>query len=88
MFFKCSPHAPIDDQPSGRAVSNGSSSQVVDIHCHRECAPAAEMMKAEAERAGFGALAFGSDLTKEVNQQRKSILDRFGEKLKEFLDNA
>jgi cell division protein FtsA len=26
--------------------------------------------------------------SKEVNQQRKSILDRFGEKLKEFLDNA
>ena len=26
--------------------------------------------------------------SKEVNRQRKSILDRFGEKLKEFLDNA
>ena len=26
--------------------------------------------------------------TKVVSQQRKSILDRFGEKLKEFLDNA
>jgi aminocarboxymuconate-semialdehyde decarboxylase len=32
--------------------------------------PAAEMMKAEAERVGFGALSFGSDLTKEVNQQQ------------------
>lgn len=26
--------------------------------------------------------------TVDVSQQRKSILDRFGEKLKEFLDNA
>ncbi|MDC0196065.1 amidohydrolase family protein [Gammaproteobacteria bacterium] len=70
MFFKCSHHAPSDDQQSGRVVANGTSSKVVDIHCHRECAPAAEMMKTEAERIGFGALAFGSALTKEVNQQQ------------------
>jgi aminocarboxymuconate-semialdehyde decarboxylase len=73
MFFKCSHHAPSDGQQSGRVVSNGSSSKIVDIHCHRECAPAAEMMKAEAERIGFGALAFGSELTKEVNQ--KQLID-------------
>jgi hypothetical protein len=30
----------------------------------------------------------GDQSSKEVNRQRKSILDRFGEKLKEFLDNA
>jgi aminocarboxymuconate-semialdehyde decarboxylase len=70
MFFKCSHHAPADEQPQGRVVSKGSSSKVVDIHCHRECAPAAEMMKVEAERVGFGALSFGSELTKEVNQQQ------------------
>jgi len=70
MFFKCSHRAPADEQPKGRVVSKGSSSKVVDIHCHRECAPAAEMMKVEAERVGFGALSFGSELTKEVNQQQ------------------
>jgi len=70
MFFKCSHRAPTDEQPRGRVVSKGSSSKVVDIHCHRECAPAAEMMKVEAERVGFGALSFGSELTKEVNQQQ------------------
>lgn len=70
MFFKCSHRAPVDEQPQGRVVSKGSSSKVVDIHCHRECAPAAEMMKVEAERVGFGALSFGSELTKEVNQQQ------------------
>ncbi|HIF59258.1 MAG TPA: amidohydrolase [Rhodospirillales bacterium] len=70
MFFKCSHRAPADEQPQGRVVSKGSSSKVVDIHCHRECAPAAEMMKVEAERVGFGALSFGSELTKEVNQQQ------------------
>ncbi|OUW34289.1 MAG: cell division protein FtsA [Flavobacteriaceae bacterium TMED179] len=30
----------------------------------------------------------GNQPTEDVNQKRKSILDRFGEKLKEFLDNA
>ena len=70
MFFKCAHHAPADDQPSGRVVSNGSTSRIVDIHCHRECAAAAEMMKAEAERVGFAALSFGSELTKEVNRQQ------------------
>ena len=70
MFFKCAHHAPADDQPSGRVVSNGSTSRIVDIHCHRECAAAAEMMKTEAERVGFAALSFGSELTKEVNRQQ------------------
>ena len=70
MFFKCSHRTPEDDQPIGSIVSNGSSSKIVDIHCHRECAPAAEMMKVEAERVGFGALSFGSQLTKDVNKQQ------------------
>ena len=70
MFFKCSNHAPADDQTNGRVVTNGSTSKIVDIHCHRECGAAAEMMKVEAERVGFAALSFGSDLTKEVNRQQ------------------
>ena len=70
MFYRCSHHSPADHAKSGQIVSRGSSSKVVDIHCHRECAPAAEMMKAEAERVGFAALSFGSDLTKEVNNQQ------------------
>jgi aminocarboxymuconate-semialdehyde decarboxylase len=70
MFFKCSRHASVDDQSSGRIVTNGATSKIVDIHCHRECSAAAEMMKAEAERVGFAALSFGSELTKEVNRQQ------------------
>ena len=30
----------------------------------------------------------GDTSTKDINVARKSILDRFGERLKEFLDNA
>jgi len=70
MYFKCAHHAPANDQANGTVVSKGSTSRIVDIHCHRECASAAEMMKAEAERVGFAALSFGSDLTKEVNRQQ------------------
>jgi aminocarboxymuconate-semialdehyde decarboxylase len=43
---------------------------VVDIHCHRECAVAAALVKGEAERQGRGALQFGSDLTREVNRRQ------------------
>ena len=43
---------------------------VIDIHCHRECGPAAELMKAEAERLGRMALSFGNELTKEVNRRQ------------------
>lgn len=43
---------------------------VIDVHCHRECAPAAEMMKAEADRIGYVPLAFGNDLTREVNRRQ------------------
>jgi aminocarboxymuconate-semialdehyde decarboxylase len=43
---------------------------VIDIHCHRECAPAAEIMRAEAARLGHGHLAYGSALTREVNRRQ------------------
>jgi aminocarboxymuconate-semialdehyde decarboxylase len=47
---------------------------VVDIHCHRECRPAAEMMKGEAERLGHAPLVYGSDLTREVNRRQLETL--------------
>jgi aminocarboxymuconate-semialdehyde decarboxylase len=47
-----------------------TTQQVIDIHCHRECKPAMEMMKAEAERVGHVPLSFGSELSKEVNRQQ------------------
>lgn len=43
----------------------------VDFHCHRESAPAMEMMQAAAERLGRVPLGFGSELTKEVNRQQR-----------------
>jgi aminocarboxymuconate-semialdehyde decarboxylase len=65
---------------------------VIDIHCHRECGPASELMRPEAERAGRMALSFGSELTRQVNrrqlaeirpkmdslEQRISDMDRMG----------
>jgi len=47
-----------------------SDGPVIDIHCHRECRPAAEMMKVEADRLGHAPLAYGSDLTRAVNRQQ------------------
>lgn len=43
---------------------------VIDIHCHRECGPAGEIMKAEAQRLGRVPLAYGSAATREVNQRQ------------------
>lgn len=45
--------------------------KVVDFHAHRECAPAMEMMQAEAKRAGRQPLGYGSQLTQEVNRQQR-----------------
>ncbi len=70
MFFRCAHRAPSAEQAGRPAIKKGNKSFVVDIHCHRECAPATEMMKAEAEKVGYAALSFGSALTKEVNQQQ------------------
>jgi len=47
-----------------------SSGRVIDIHCHRECGPAAALMKPEAERLGRAPFQFGNDLTREVNRQQ------------------
>jgi aminocarboxymuconate-semialdehyde decarboxylase len=47
-----------------------SDGPTIDIHCHRECGPAAEVMKAEAERAGRVPLQYGSELTRAVNRRQ------------------
>lgn len=74
MMFRCASHAPADQGGAGQQVSNGSKTLVVDIHCHRECQPAKEMMAVEAERTGFAPLSAGNEVTKEVNQaQLKTI---------------
>lgn len=44
--------------------------KVIDIHCHRECTPAAALVKPEAERLGRRPLQFGNELTKEVNSRQ------------------
>jgi aminocarboxymuconate-semialdehyde decarboxylase len=43
---------------------------VIDIHCHRECAPVAAMMRAAARAAGKVALGHGDALTRAVNQRQ------------------
>lgn len=44
--------------------------RVIDIHCHRECGPAANIVKPEADRLGRAPLTFGSELTREVNRRQ------------------
>ncbi|MAF48841.1 MAG: amidohydrolase family protein [Rhodospirillales bacterium] len=85
MYFKCAQRAPATDQETRRAAGNGSKTLTVDIHCHRECDGASEMMKAEAERVGFAALSFGSDLTKEVNAKQLEYIRPKMESLDERL---
>jgi aminocarboxymuconate-semialdehyde decarboxylase len=48
--------------------------RIVDIHCHRECSPAADLVRREAERRGRLPLRFGNELTKEVNQRQLQYL--------------
>ena len=68
MFFKCSHRSVADEGKEGFVVSKNSSKKIVDIHCHRECAPAAEMMEAEANFSpmnmlkGFGFTIVGYTL--------------------------
>jgi aminocarboxymuconate-semialdehyde decarboxylase len=44
--------------------------RVIDIHCHRECAEAAALVKPEADRLGRAPFQFGSELTREVNRRQ------------------
>ena len=54
-----------EEEPVGR---------VIDIHCHRECGPAAGIVKPEADRLGRAPLQFGSELTREVNRKQLEFL--------------
>ncbi|WP_433528438.1 amidohydrolase family protein [Micromonospora sp. CA-263727] len=47
---------------------------VIDIHCHRECAPAAELMKAAAADAGKVALGHGNATTRRVNERQLAAI--------------
>ena len=47
-----------------------SHGRVIDIHCHRECGPAAALVKPESERLGRKPFSFGNDLTREVNRKQ------------------
>lgn len=78
MFFKCATHAPThapaDAPRSAQTVSNGKTSLVVDIHCHRECGPAKELMAPAAKAAGIGGMNYGNAISRKVNdQQLKTI---------------
>lgn len=47
---------------------------VIDIHCHRECGAAAALAKPEGERLGRKPLAFGNQMTKDVNKAQLEYL--------------
>lgn len=57
----------------------------IDIHCHRECGKATEMMRPEAERAGRKPLSFGNALTLEVNRRQLAAIRPKMESLEERL---
>ena len=74
MFFKCAAHAPSTDAGAGAKVSNGNRTLTVDIHCHCNCAAVASEMQAEADRVGRAALAYGNELTREVNVKQLAAI--------------
>jgi aminocarboxymuconate-semialdehyde decarboxylase len=47
---------------------------VIDIHCHRECAPAADFMKEAQTAAGKVALGHGSATTRAVNERQLAAI--------------
>ncbi|MDE0115025.1 MAG: amidohydrolase family protein [bacterium] len=51
-----------------------SDGPVIDIHCHRECGPATEMMRVEEERVGRVRLQYGSAVTRDVNRRQLEFL--------------
>lgn len=48
----------------------GSLPPVIDIHCHRECAPAKALVQPEADRLGRAPFQFGNELTRQVNRRQ------------------
>ncbi len=69
MLYTCS-HGPAIEHAGRPTATNGSKTLTVDIHCHCQVYPVTEMMRAEAERTGHAALAFGDPLTKSVNERQ------------------
>jgi aminocarboxymuconate-semialdehyde decarboxylase len=49
---------------------------VIDIHCHRDCAPVAEFMKDAALAAGKVALGHGNPTTRAVNRRQLEAIKR------------
>ena len=47
---------------------------VIDIHCHRECAPAADLMRDAALAAGKVALGHGNATTRKVNERQLATI--------------
>ncbi|MFC4008510.1 amidohydrolase family protein [Nonomuraea purpurea] len=47
---------------------------VIDIHCHRECGPAADLMKDAATAAGKVALGHGNATTRAVNERQLAAI--------------
>ena len=73
MFHTCNTHGPAINHAARPHASNGSKTLTVDIHCHCECYPVTQRMRAEAVRTDNVALAFGNALTKAVNE--KQLID-------------
>lgn len=69
MLYTCS-HGPAIEHAERPTTTDGSKTLTVDIHCHCQIYPVSETMRAEAERVGMAALAFGDPLTKEVNEKQ------------------
>lgn len=71
MIFRCVPRT---SWPGGGPAVPGEGTRqeiVVDFHCHRESAPAMEMMQAAAQSVGRAPLGFGSQVTRDVNRQQR-----------------
>ncbi|UGU33497.1 amidohydrolase family protein [Mycolicibacterium smegmatis] len=51
-----------------------SDGPVIDIHCHRECGPAAEFMADAARAAGKVALGHGNPTTQAVNRRQLALI--------------
>lgn len=82
MLFTCTPRAAGVGGSTGPGRSRG---RVIDIHCHRECAPATELMRKEAEARGRLPLSVGNELTLEVNRRQLTAIRPKMESIEERL---
>ncbi|CAN5657931.1 amidohydrolase family protein [soil metagenome] len=57
-----------------RARAARSDGPVIDIHCHRECGPAGELMAEAARAAGKVALGHGNPTTQAVNKRQLEFI--------------